>query len=72
MSLARRQDYQTRYWNRSLASLDFIFRASTCADYVGFHLFNINGICGVRKKSFDHDNIDKHIAGLAEKFSIKG
>ncbi|KAG0250477.1 hypothetical protein BG011_008323 [Mortierella polycephala] len=77
MSLARRQRAGIPD-----AALELITRVTgfhpqsehfdSCADYVGLHLFNINGIGGVRNKSVDHDAIDKRIAGLVEKFSIKG
>ncbi|KAF9181361.1 hypothetical protein BGZ50_005572 [Haplosporangium sp. Z 11] len=77
MSLARRQ--RTGLPD---AALELITRVTgfhpqsehfnSCADYVGLHLFNINGIGSVRNKSVDHDAIDKRIVGLVEKFSIKG
>ncbi|KAF9921421.1 hypothetical protein FBU30_008592 [Linnemannia zychae] len=44
----------------------------TCARYVGHHLFDVNGLGGVQNKAIDHQTIDKHIYGLAEKFSMKG
>ncbi|KAF9130711.1 hypothetical protein BGW39_002758 [Mortierella sp. 14UC] len=44
----------------------------TCAEYVGHHLFDVNGMGGVQNKAMDHGVIDKRVYGLAEKFSMKG
>ncbi|KAF9285288.1 hypothetical protein BGZ88_009593 [Linnemannia elongata] len=44
----------------------------TCSEYVGHHLFDVNGMGGVQNKAMDHELINKRIYGLAEKFSMKG
>ncbi|KAF9905279.1 hypothetical protein EC991_001879 [Linnemannia zychae] len=44
----------------------------TCAEYVGHHLFDVNGMGGVQNKAMDHGVIDKRVYGLAEKLSMKG
>ncbi|KAF9543310.1 hypothetical protein EC957_000971 [Mortierella hygrophila] len=44
----------------------------TCSEYIGHHLFDVNGMGGVHNKAMDHDLINKRIYGLAEKFSMKG
>ncbi|KAG0367490.1 hypothetical protein BGZ54_003783 [Gamsiella multidivaricata] len=44
----------------------------TCSAYVGLHLFDVNGIGGVRNKAIDHETINMRLTGLAEKFSMKG
>ncbi|KAF9208589.1 hypothetical protein BGZ49_008342 [Haplosporangium sp. Z 27] len=77
MSLARRQRSVLSEPARELIGHVTGFEPGTdyfdiCSSYVSLHLFDVNGMGGVRNKALDHSAIDSRIAGLAEKIYLNG
>ncbi|KAF9110625.1 hypothetical protein BGX27_006069 [Mortierella sp. AM989] len=77
MSLARRQRPTLSEPARELISRVTEFQPGTdyydiCSNYVALHLFDVNGMGGVRNKVVDREVVDNRITGLAEKISLNG
>ncbi|KAF9359459.1 DNA polymerase epsilon catalytic subunit [Mortierella sp. AD094] len=77
MSLARRQRAPLSEPGRELVGRVTGFQPETdyfdiCSSYVALHLFDVNGMGGVRNKAVDHMAIDRRLNGLAEKVSLHG